>query len=473
MKIKRLVIQKFNLVEQKVVFGPKEYVFIPVDANYFEYNQNKIFIELNKNKIKLKKGEEGYLLNEKGFQNKYFFKINETTNEIIKVELSNNSSINDSSSNDNDYSYIAKSLSSKTSVNDNVSKSGEDSSDKETSGNFFYEKVENNTFYRYTYCRCDREIDGIFNQHEKIDLITKGKIDLLDELKNLQKIEQLEEQMEKLKKLENLKSELNWKILFKNFDSNIIEKNEPIIIQVKQGFNLYRILDQIKQNAKIIGNLTNFNNNLTNSETKIIIPKYIIGFICTYKGNEASGELNKLLEKHKKSDKTIFSHIKDVLINYKINVVIILISHTKILEYPLNIEDYNIQGEKLLKRVDLEYMNNKIKTNKKKKELDEIISKFQSKYKSLTFIKKVPLNQLYEKDKENENLKKEIENQKKEIENLKKENVNQNNYIERLQKEFADLKEQIFKQNDELSKKIDKLSREKDELSRKLKNSES
>ena len=392
----------------------------------------------------MKKGEE-YLLNEKGFQKNNNFKIDEETNKIMPVELSISSKSSQSSINDDCYSYTVKTQSNKTSLKDNISKSEqeEDSSDKETSENCFYEKVGNNTFYRYTFKRCDREIDGIYDKHEEIDLKINGCVDLLAELEKL-----------KNSKPYDVKNGI---ILFKNFDSNIIKKNEPIIIQVKKGFNIHGILNQIKQNSKIIGNL---NANPT-------LPRYIIGYICTYLGNEEIRELKELTKKYKNSDKTVFSHINEILDLYKINVVIILYADSKICEYPLNVEDYNIEGEKLIKRVDLQYMNTKIGTKKTQEELDKIINIFENKYKSLTYIKKVPLSQFYnaiddleKKDKEIDVLKKSveqtIEKKDKEIDDIKK-------ALEEKNKEFEEFKKLIYEQLGKEKEKNNEFTKKKDD----------
>ena len=450
-KVKRLVIQKFTIVNEQAVFCPKEYIFIHYNDIEFNYNKSKFIIDYKRGKIKLKKGEQ-YLLNEKGFQNNNKFKIEEETNKIIKLESTN------SSTGDDCYSYTVKTESNKTSLKDNISKSEqeEDSSDKETSENCFYEKVGNNTFYRYTFKRCDREIDGIYDQHEAIDLKIKGCVNLIDELE----------------KLKNTKpyGVKNGIILFKNFDSKIIEKNEPIIIQVKKGFNIHGILNQIKQNSKIIGNLA-----------KPALPRYIIGYICTYHGNEETRELKELKNPYKNSEETVFSHIKEILNLYKINVVIILYADSKICEYPLNVEDYNIEKEKLIKRVDLEYMNTKIGTKKTQEELDKIINIFENKYKSLTYIKKVPLSQFYnaiddleKKDKEIDVLKKSveqtIEKKDKEIDDIKKALEEKDKQIDDIKKaleeknkEFEEFKKLIYEQLGKEKEKNNEFTKKKDD----------
>ena len=63
--------------------------------------------------------------------------------------------------------------------------------------------------------------------------------------------------------------------------------NEPIILEIKSSFSLYDIMNQIKQNIKI---LSNTSKNLVN----IALPKYIIGILCDYNFKSAEREKNKL-----------------------------------------------------------------------------------------------------------------------------------------------------------------------------------
>ena len=278
--------------------------------------------------------------------------------------------------------------------------------------------------------------------------------------------------IDELEKLKNTKpyGVKNGIILFKNFDSKIIEKNEPIIIQVKKGFNIHGILNQIKQNSKIIGKLA-----------KPALPRYIIGYICTYHGNEETRELKELKNPYKNSEETVFSHIKEILNLYKINVVIILYADSKICEYPLNVEDYNIEKEKLIKRVDLEYMNTKIGTKKTQEELVKIINIFENKYKSLTYIKKVPLSQFYnaiddleKKDKEIDVLKKSveqtIEKKDKEIDDIKKALEEKDKQIDDIKKaleeknkEFEEFKKLIYEQLGKEKEKNNEFTKKKDD----------
>ena len=44
-------------------------------------------------------------------------------------------------------------------------------------------------------------------------------------------------------------------IICKNFKSDIIEENKPMIIEVKKSFQLLELLIQIKQDAKIMKGL--------------------------------------------------------------------------------------------------------------------------------------------------------------------------------------------------------------------------
>ena len=129
--------------------------------------------------------------------------------------------------------------------------------------------------------------------------------------------------------------------------------NEPIILEIKSSFSLYDIMNQIKQNIKI---LSNTSKDLVN----IVLPKYIIGILCDYNFNSAKREKNKLdFQYFNDTKKTELQHILDIIKNNTINVVICFVKK-EIKGYSLTQEDYNIPGEKLRYRVELKYMYKKI-----------------------------------------------------------------------------------------------------------------
>jgi len=168
---------------------------------------------------------------------------------------------------------------------------------------------------------------------------------------------------------------LNSVIIFKNFEKNIIEENEPIILEVKKGFNLLDILNQIKESSKILKNIV--------YENKEKLPKTIIGILCSDHGGHFKDQIKTLKGPYKNTKEKYVDHFTNIINNNGIQAVIGVIRNSKILDYPLNDEDYNIENEKLYYRVDIEYANEKMKTNKTKEELMEIKRIFSDKYKSL------------------------------------------------------------------------------------------
>jgi len=91
------------------------------------------------------------------------------------------------------------------------------------------------------------------------------------------------------------------------------------------------------------------------------------------------------------------THITNIINNNGIQAIIGAIRNSKILDYPLNDEDYNIYDKKLCYRVDIEYANEKMKTNKRKEELMKIKRIFSDKFKSLDYVKKMPLKKDFNK----------------------------------------------------------------------------
>ena len=77
-----------------------------------------------------------------------------------------------------------------------------------------------NNYARYLFCQPEKEIDGLYNQNEEINLKIFGKIDLIEGIKN----------MEKKKRDEEPNNDLKCEIIYKNFPDNIIEKDTPIIL---------------------------------------------------------------------------------------------------------------------------------------------------------------------------------------------------------------------------------------------------
>ena len=58
-------------------------------------------------------------------------------------------------------------------------------------------------------------------------------------------------------------------IIYKNFQGESINKDEPVILEIKKGFNLVELFEELKQSSKILHYYKN--------ETKIKMPKFVIG----------------------------------------------------------------------------------------------------------------------------------------------------------------------------------------------------
>ena len=219
----------------------------------------------------------------------------------------------------------------------------EDSYTEEFSGDSLYVKYDYNnknseTFTRFYFLdKYTKEVDGIYTSHKDIHLNISNTVDFpnLAEKINIDKPE----------------NDLYGSIIFKNFESDTIFADEPIILEM--GFSLFDLMSQIKQISKIVNN--------TSKEKKYInLPRYVIGILCNHDPNSVAREKAKLNIPYFNDEKiTFLKHAIDVIKKNNINVVICVIKE-KINGYPLGIEDYKIEDEKLKYRVDLAYMYKKI-----------------------------------------------------------------------------------------------------------------
>ena len=387
-KLRQIIIQDINYDENmnKVVFGPKNYSFIQQKLQKgkkvcFEFQEKKIVIH-DKNKMEL---DGKSLLNEKEFSEKY---------DKIYQNIKNESNNPNNSENENE-------------------------------AIIFYEYVADNKFIRYIYWNVYyKEIDGLFNHHKDIYLNINGKVSITDALTKLKEGKY------------NADNDLKCNIIFKNFDSKIIEKDTPIALEIKKSFDLCNLLHQIKQDSKILSCAR-----IKNNDEEINLPKYVIGILCSYGNHDIDTELEYLNENYKKEEGiTIMEHCLDVFEKMNINVVIGFIDGEQINGYPLGVCDYDIPDLKLAKRVDLYYMNNKICGGKYKGEqIAQINSKYGKYYKSLIFERNIPLS---EHNKiVSEVLEKMKEKNAEIISNFEKENKDDPKILEFLNKFKASLEE--------------------------------
>ena len=239
-----------------------------------------------------------------------------------------------------------------------------DDSEKEgQSGEQFYKINNENNFTTFIYNDYQKEIDGIYTQHKAIKLNTDKKIDLFDGIKDLKDKDEL--------------NDLNCKIIYKNFAESVINEDEPIIVEIKKGFLLIHLLNQIKQNSKIF--------NKFKCEKEIKMPKVAIGIICTDFNPNYQEQIDMLKKNYdfgqdKLGNKiTYLQHITNIYEKSNFKFIIGLFKNSKIVDYPLYIEDYKIEDKNLSKRVDLYYLNAATKLNKSKDEIDKIEKELKKK----------------------------------------------------------------------------------------------
>ena len=433
----RLVIQNFHLKEKKLIYEDKEYKFIPTDITTTEFN----FFHNGKN-IKYYNSKKQYKMKS---DNKPLLSLTEFVQKLENTEIGNiitQSEPTDKKDEDEDKSNKkstedkAKSRSSKESNLSHMTKS--DDSEKETKGERFYEINKENDYTRFFFKKYIKEIDGIYNMHKSIKL-------------NIMKTITLEEGLKNLKNSYNNNNDLKCGIIYKNFVGDIIDEKEPIIIEVKKGFRLINLLNQIKQNSKVFHNLSCLD--------KVILPKYAIGIICTDYHEDYKEQIKTLNDPYKNdpnnTEYTLLNHISEVIKKNKFNVVIGVFKTPKILEYPIDIEDYKIGGKKLIKRVDLKYMKEATGINKTDEQLADIENRFKNKYRSLRYIGTVTIKEhkekLEEKDKKLEEKDKLIESQRNLIINIQDE-INKLEEMKKREGSEKELFETIKKQLNEFKK---------------------
>ena len=368
-KTKRLIIQNFFIENKRVVYKDKEYIFIPIA------NKGKDFIfNYNHKKITLKKEKKSNrnimeLNNEKLLDINQF--IDSLTNLDIKYLIQQSESV------ENNKTKTEKKPSEEETKSKNTKSSNlsfmttTDNSEKETEGERFYKINKENDYTRFFFTSYEKEIDGIYNHHKKINLNIKHMIDL-------------KEGIIKLKEWYNDKNDLKCGIIYKNIVGEEIGETEPVILEVKKGLRIIDLLNQIKQNSKIF--------NRFSCDEEINMPKFAIGIICSDYKDDYEEQIDKLYDVYKFDKKISYlEHISDIINKNHFKIVIGVYKGAKILNYPLDIEDWKIEGKNLSKRVDLSYMNKATGMNKKEEELVEIEKQLKNRFKSLTFIEKVPI----------------------------------------------------------------------------------
>ena len=402
--LRRLIKQKYTIENKILIPGEKYYSFIskinsPQD---FKFNIENELIEIDTSRkekvIKINNIKQNYK-NEEEFKDEFGINIEKKEKEIIIMK--------DKSVIDNQYDIKTnEGENSVKSIKSNISKKN-DSYEEGFAGYKYYD-VDKSIRYLF-FNDYKKEIDGVYTQHREINLNKKGLIKI--DFNNLYPNDAYDNN-----------NDLMANIIFKNFVQDKIETDAPFILEIKKSFKLYELLQQIKQDAKILANLQDTS-----------LPEYIIGILCNYPKNKNEFEREKqiLNQNHYKDVNNIseLSHIIKIINKFNIKVIVCVIKNEQINNYPLGIEDYNIEALNLKYRVDLEYMHNCIYN----KEINEDILndlKSEIKYRSITSQLKPDNNNLNIENKVSED----IEKYKAEIEMIK-------NKIKESEKKFEEREE--------------------------------
>jgi len=474
-KLRRLVIQKMSIdSKNEIIYGKKDYIFFPINSNEVEFNYeigaNREFImSINKRDTTLKcdgielKSEEQFKeeypeikkvlekekeekekkKKEKDEKRNYPKKKNkdkkenklEENNNDEKQKISDNNKKEDDKNKNNEQNEKEK------------SPKDENSEDEVNQKYKYYLNQESNNFYRFVYCNCyEKEVDDIYTINSKINLNISGEVEFYEEM------------MAKIGQNYNTNNDLKAHIIYKNFESDVIEENTPMLLEVKASFDFYRLLLQIKQNVKLINHLK--------LESKIKLPEVIIGIMCNCDFEKEKFYYERLFQNYENKSVSIIKHNTDIIneeINgKKIKVVIGVIKDGKIGKYPLNIEDYSIKDPEIKKsdvRVDLNLLNKLALDNSySDKDIKEIKDKYFNKYESLSYEEKIfTLSQkefslLSSSSEESKKLKeklKKIEEENKEKEEKMKE------MIEKKEEEMKKMKEEMKNKEEEMKKTIE------------------
>jgi hypothetical protein len=246
----------------------------------------------------------------------------------------------------------------------------------------------------------------------------------------------------------DINNDIRCNLIYKNFKDEEIQENESFFLEVKTSMaELTDLLRQIKEISKVVNN------------TKAKLPKYIIGIICKFDQNQIEFQQKELGKKYKKNGKdTFFEYIMGIIKENKINVLIGAIKDEKVFEYPLGIDDFLIEGERLKKRIDINFMNKKICNGKEVSEdrLKEICIKYP--YKSLNYYPVSYDNYMAIHQKYNM-LKIEYETIKEEKQEMQEEN----------EKMKQEMQEEYEKMKQEMQEKYEKMRKEYEEEIEKLK----
>ena len=474
----RLIIQDIEITENELNYKPKKFVFIPLkkDRIFPLENNGEISFSIEGKKIMKLNGKplvSSADFIKKGSIYEKFQKMNDTNsknNETFSNKTENNNSINlnkpENKSTSKKEESLSKFKSNPSSIYGASSKINNSSETEGDIGYVFYDEIEKDKKYtRYSYYeKYIKEVDGIFNEHEEIKLNKKIVEIKFDKGKNF----------DNLNNVYDINNDLKAHILIKNFEEESIPKDVPFFLEVKSSFKLVDVLKQIRKASKFIDNIKKYE--------YPILPRYIIGILCSYDEDSVKSNFNILSGKYMgydsndvSNDVTLYQHIKRIIDRNNIKFLIATIQNGSINEYNIINNDYGFYP---FNRVSLDLMmeqfftNDKFKELKEMKQLEEIKNKINDRFKILNAsinresqfkelrIKLMEMtNKISEKDKE-------IIEKNNKINEKEKEIIEKDNKISEKDKEIIEKDNKI----NEKDKKIKQLNEEKKRMEEEAKN---
>ena len=458
----RLIIQDIEITENELNYKPKKFVFIPLkkDRIFPLENNGEISFSIEGKKIMKLNGKplvSSADFIKKGSIYEKFQKMNDTNsknNETFSNKTENNNSINlnkpENKSTSKKEESLSKFKSNPSSIYGASSKINNSSETEADIGNVFYDEIEKDKKYtRYSYYeKYVKEVDGIFNEHEEIKLNKKIVEIKFDKGKNF----------DNLNNVYDIDNDLKAHILIKNFEEESIPKDVPFFLEVKSSFKLVDVLKQIRKASKFIDNIKKYE--------YPILPRYIIGILCSYDEDAVKSNFNILSGKYMgydsndvSNDVTLYQHIKRIIDRNNIKFLIATIQNGSINEYNIINNDYGFYP---FNRVSLDLMmeqfftNDKFKELKEMKQLGEIKNKINDRFKIL--------NASINRESQFKELRIKLMEMTNKISEKDKEIIEKNNKINEKEKEIIEKDNKISEKDKEIIEKDNKISEKEKEI---------
>ncbi len=238
-----------------------------------EGNNLAVFEFKKDNYIKYIFPNEKRLKNDPGAKiKKHVIKINESVaKKISETLVAINKNPRNLKENYESLCYIKKNYLEKEKLNEHT---------KKFSGSYVFKIEDEDLSYKYkcTISFISFEVDGVGKIREALSL-NEGKINLDDGISSLFKFIELKENKQNDKAKNLINNDFKTPIIYKNFDEKNISENKTIIFEVKAGFSLGDVEEQLQKRI-------NFITNCLFEEQENDKPEYFIGVIKVYSENK-------------------------------------------------------------------------------------------------------------------------------------------------------------------------------------------